>query len=179
MTTTTAPENRLVDLIYTRRLSPPAHITLRPAHLPAPCAEAFAAVRAALTAEGTAQEAAEQARGSKAEQDQAAAARAATDRALQDFAEVTAGSSSAIVDSARAAFEDAIGVALLAVREAEARLEEAQHARALQLKVKPGRAVTNLGLDSRTLRDDPAWQRLSGVRQALRAAVDAVQEVSR
>ncbi|GAA4865990.1 hypothetical protein [Kitasatospora terrestris] len=175
MTTSTAPENKLIDLIYARRLSPPSHLTLRPAHLPAPCADAFAAVRDALAAERTAQEAADKARGSKPEQAEADAARAVTDQALQDFAEVTAASSSAIADSAQAAFEDALGVALLAIREAEARLEEAQHARALRLRVQPGRPITHLGLDSRTLRDDPRWQQLSGVRQALRDAAESVQ----
>lgn len=176
--TATATDPGLVSLVYARRLSPPAHIELRPRHLPAPCVDALNGFRDALEAERTAQQAASKARGSKPEQEAAEHARAEVDQALQNLLDVTAGSSSAIVDSATAAYGDELAAALAAIGEAQRHLTAAQHARALQLKVRPGRPVTNLGLDSRTLRDDPAWQRLSGVRQVLRDAVDAVQEVS-
>lgn len=176
---TTATDTGLVSLVYARRLSPPAHVELRPAHLPAPCAGALYAFRDALEDERAAQEAADKARGAKAEQEAADWARAEVDQALQQLLDTTAGSSSAIVDSATAAYGDELAAALAAIGEAQRHLTAAQHARALQLKVKPGRPVTNLGLDSRTLRDDPAWQRLSGVRQSLRDAVDQVQEVAR
>lgn len=172
--TTTRTNPGLVDLVITRRLSPPAHVTLRPAHLPAPCADAFQALQDALVAERQTQEAADKSRGDQQQAELAAAAKDDTNRAVERLTAVTAASSAAITDSAAAAFEDALAAALGAIRQAERLLEEAQHARALGLRVKPGRGVTNLGLDSRTLRDDGVWQQLAIVRQGLRDAVDVV-----
>ncbi|PBC77588.1 hypothetical protein BX265_2339 [Streptomyces sp. TLI_235] len=173
--TTTTQQAGIVDLVITRRLSPPSHIVLRPEHLPAPVADAFATVAQALGAEREAQQAADLARGSKAEAAAADAARAEVDQAVNALAELTAASGTAIADSAGAAYIRALANAQAAIREAGAQLEEAQHAIALARRVQPGRPVLNLNLDGRGLREHPGWQRLSAARQQLRHAAENVQ----
>ncbi|MFB6889426.1 hypothetical protein ACFCX4_08960 [Kitasatospora sp. NPDC056327] len=176
MTTTTTVPAGLVDLVVARPLNPPAHVTLRPEHLPADIARAFAALQDALVRERETRLAADTARGDQEQAGLAADARTATDRALDGLARLTAGSGTALQDSAGAAFTNAVDRALAALREAEERIEEAQHAVALHRRVAPGRPVLNLNLDGRGLRDHAGWQRLSMARQNVRDAVAHVRE---
>lgn len=162
----------ITDLIISRPLNPPAHVTLRPEHLPAPVATAFGVLQEAIGAEHQAQRALDDSRGGPAETEQLAAARKETEVALNDLAELTAASGTAITDAAGAAFVRAMGRARAALAEAENAMTEAQHAIALQRRVQPGKPVLNLNLDGRGLREHGGWQRLSIARQRLRDAGD-------
>lgn len=160
--------SQLTELSIARNLSTPARISLRAEHLPADCRTALEELQYALARKA----AAEATFASADRPDKAAAqqtvgtATEAVHAALSNLGEVTASSTTAIRDSAVAAFTRAMDTASGAVRTALDSLAEASDAAALYAAARPGKPV--LRLDGRGPTEAPIRARLSVVRSDLR-----------
>jgi hypothetical protein len=160
--------SQLTELSIPRNMSTPARVSLRAEHLPPPAREALAVLQQAIAGKA----AAETAFANATSRDKAVAQQAvgtateAVHAALSGLADVTASSTTAIRDSANAAFITSMAAASGAVRTAVDALAEATDAAALYATAKPGRPV--LRLDGRGPTDAPVRARLGLLRSQLR-----------
>jgi len=157
-----------IELSIPRRMSTPLHIELNPDHLPAPLKaglEDLVTKRAELAA---AQQTLASAKGGSwgPASEAVNAAETAAQQALEDFAGLSAASSTALRDSAAVAFAAAMESAHGHLRAALDSLAEASQASALHHSVSPGKPT--LRLDTRAAADSKTRQRISMVRSELR-----------
>lgn len=156
------------ELHIIRKMSTPLIINLVPAHLPEPvrtALEQLAASRAGLA------DAERNLAGATGEawvdaNEQLAEARAAADKALDNFGKVNGGSSTALKDSALSAFTQAMGAANEHVQAALDALKDADQAAALFHSVTPGKPV--LRLETQAALESPVHKLLGVVRSDLR-----------
>lgn len=160
--------SQLLELSIPRPMSTPARVSLRAEHLPPPAREALERLQQAVAAKGAADTAFVNATGrDKTTAQQAAdAAGEAVNIALSDLGSVTAASTTAIRDSALAAFTVSMATASGSVRTALDALAAATDAAALHATARPGRPV--LRLDGRGPTDAAVRAQLGLVRSQLR-----------
>lgn len=157
-----------IELSINRPGSTPLGIALVASHLPAPVRTALEDLVARRSELGVAEDNLTSAQGTDwgPANEQAITARTAAQQALADFADVNAASSTAIRDSAAAAFESAMGVANARLNEALDALADADRAAQLWHAVKAGRPVLRYGTQAAT--DSKVHQRFGLVRSQLR-----------
>lgn len=157
-----------IELSITRRMSTPLQLCLVAAHLPAPVRQALEDLVTAQTELGSAERELASATGTAwvPANDKLTAATTAAETTLTDFAGINAASSSAIRDSAAAAFDAAMVAATDGLRSVLDALADADRAAQLWHAVKSGKPV--LRYQSHAGTDSEVHKRLGVVRSELR-----------
>ena len=157
-----------IELSIPRKMSTPLTIALNAEHLPQPVAEALQDLVTARSDLMAAQTALNSATGTDwgPANEKVTAATEAAEKALADFAGISAASSTAIRDSAAVAFAASMEAAHGHLQAALDVLAEASQACALHHSVTPGKPV--LRLDTRAAGESKTRQRISMVRSELR-----------
>ena len=160
--------SQLTELSIPRNMSVPARVSLRAEHLPTEAREALTRLKTTIAEKATAERAFADATGPGKATAQSAVGTAtdAVHAALANLGDVTASSTTAIKDSANAAFVTSMETASGSVRAAVDALADAADAAALYATAKPGRPV--LRLDGRGPTDAPVRARLGLLRSQLR-----------
>lgn len=172
--------SKTIELSIPRRMSTPVRMELVAEHLPAPLQESLADLLAKRAELGNAWQALSAASGETRTlaSKQATEAEGIAKQALIDFVDLNAASSTAIKDSAAAAFAKAMEDAAGHLRAALDCLADASQACALHHSVRSGKPV--LRLDSRQANDSETRYQLSmargDVQDVLSKLPDAVDE---
>ncbi|MEU6373941.1 hypothetical protein [Streptomyces sp. NPDC046909] len=165
-----------IELSILRKMSTPLTINLEDQHLPAPVRQSLHDLVGKRAGLAEAEQALASAKGAAWAEanERAGTARTEAEQALVDYAGVSAASSSAIRDSAAAAFEEAVGVAHARLREALDALADADRAALLWHATRPGKPVfryeSTTGLESRV------HKQFGVVRSALRDVLPDVPD---
>jgi hypothetical protein len=159
---------KTLELTVHRNMSTPVVVRVVPEHLPDPVRHHLDGLGLAIAHRNGLRQQAASAAGVDKQllMNQAEAADVAVRQALSDFGDSGAAATTAIRDSALAAFAKAADAASGAVRAALDALAEASDAAALYASARPGKPV--LRIDGRSAAEAPVRQQLGMVRSELR-----------